>query len=200
VPPRPPKPNPSIPPPNRFPAWSSSARKQSNKILAIALLDLKFNVRMKFENDLILDASILTEGLFEDDAIDVILDFGGQSVSGFRKKLEETWSTMDLMFTFSVVNKKGFQHFFPAIDDYARSVDSELNCEFPSSIAHAIANQIGINPAAVTSMSEEVKLLLAYLSDNLAKYKQQEEWRSSTAEELIQILDRLQTSEVGSNS
>ena len=139
-----------------------------------------------------LEDSELIEGLegFENDAREVIEDFGGQKVSSFRRKLTEK-GTMDLMFSYSIISAKGLWHFLPAIDDYARSVDSERDCEFPGSFAHAIKNQLRINPAAVIAVQERVGLLSQYLLDHLAEFDQGDDWAQKTAGELQDILDIL---------
>ncbi len=143
---------------------------------------------MERNEDRVMEDAELTEGLCDVNAKDVIADFGGQTVAGFREKIDAVPSSMDLMFTFSVIGGKGFGHFLPAIDDYARSLDSEFDCEFPGSIAHAIANQMRINPAAVFACCEQVESLSRYLLGHLEKFGQDEEWRLDTAKRLERVL------------
>ena len=98
---------------------------------------------------------------------------------------------MNLMFSYSVISGKGFAYFLPSIDDYALSPESELDCELPGSFAHAIKNQLRINPVAVFAVQDQVESLSQYLLDHLGKFDQGGEWEHKTAEELRIILDIL---------
>jgi hypothetical protein len=133
--------------------------------------------------------SELTEGLLEINAQEVIADFGGHTDFSFRKLLAETGGAMNLMFSYSVISGKGFTYFLPSIDDYARSPESELDCELPGSFAHAVKNQLRINPVAVLAVQDQVESLSKYLLDHLGKFDQGEEWESVTAEDLRIILE-----------
>ena len=141
-------------------------------------------------NEQSLEDPELTDWAFEFDSREVINDFGGQTVSSFRTKIAEGGS-MDLMFSYSVISKKGFAHFLPAVDDYARSRDSELDCEFPGSFAHAVGNQLRINPEAIFSVCEQVESLSQWIFDNLGKFDQGEDWEQDTSLKLMGILEVL---------
>ena len=136
----------------------------------------------------------LTEGLFERDAQEVLADFGGQTVSNFRKKLS-VQGTMDLMFSYSIISGRGLAHFLPAVDDYSRSADSEGDDGFPGSFAHAIGNQLRIRPESVFSIREQVESVCRYLLSHLERFDQGEEWARDTAVKLAGILEALQKNE-----
>lgn len=140
------------------------------------------------------DDAKMTEGLFVRDAQVVLADFSGQTVSTFRRTLGEG-GTMDLMFSYSIISEKGLAYFFPAIDDYSRSADSESDDGFPGSFAHAIGNQLRIRPEAVFPIRGQVGSLCRYLLAQLGKFDQGEEWARDTAVQLTEILEVLQKNE-----
>jgi len=134
--------------------------------------------------------SELIEGLLDFDAKDVMGDFWGLSMSDFRQKLEEVES-MDLMFTYSIVSAKGFAFFFPAIDDYARSLASDGDFMFPGPFAHAVENQLRINSEAVLAVENQVRSLCQYLLAQLEKFDLDEKWKGETSATLVRVLKAL---------
>lgn len=146
---------------------------------------------MSHNDEKALEDAELTDGLFERDAKEVLADFGGQTVSSLRILLAEKGDSMDLMFSYSIISRQGFACFLPSINDYARSPESELDCGLPGPFAHAIENQLRINPLAVFAVQDQVESLSQYLLNHLGKFDLGEEWENKTAEELRIILEIL---------
>ena len=143
---------------------------------------------MSHHEDVPLDDAELTDGLLGYSAQEVVADFGGHTVSSLRMLLAERGDSMDLMFTYSVISRQGFAYFLPSIDAYARSSESDSDCGLPGSFAHAIKNQLRINPIAVYEVQDQVESLSQYFVDHLGKFDQGDDWAQQTAEELGAIL------------
>jgi|688.fasta_scaffold216984_2 hypothetical protein len=143
------------------------------------------------QEDVALDDAELTDGLLGYSAQEVIADFGGHTVSSFRLLLAERGDSMDLMFTYSVISRQGFAYFLPSIDAYARSPESDSDCGLPGSFAHAIKNQLRMNPVAVYEVQDQVESLSKYFLDHLVKFDQGDDWAQKTAGELGDILGNL---------
>ncbi len=146
---------------------------------------------MSHENEKVLENADLTDGLFEMDAQEVLADFGGQTFSSLYMLLAKNCNSMDVMFSYSIISKRGFSYFLPSINAYARSEESKMDYGLPGTFAHAIQNQIRINPTAVYEVQDQVESLSQYFLDYLVKFDQGDEWAQQTGEELGTILSIL---------